>query len=349
MFGWARRFGVRTVAVVVGAAVLTSTLGALPAEADEPLFIPWTDLLPSFTTGYQPSASNDCNAGRISCVDSAIREMDRRYDPLAEACDHNAVFALTYLRTTEEYRRSATAEGFFSDPAFINHQDAVFARYYFDAWDSYRRGDLAATAPAWQIAFRTADQRKVAAIGNLLLGMSAHVNRDLPMVLADIGLVKPDGSSRKPDHDKVNQFLNLVMEPLIDEVAARFDPTVDDAQLDGTTLDETGMLQLLAGWREQAWRSAEAIVNAPTAQDRAAVLAGIERMASIEANLIVAATAYSSLDVQSALGQLSLLGADPAATLQAQLDHTANVVRGVLGTLLTSGRTNRDRYCTSQG
>lgn len=349
MSGLVRRFGVRSVAVVVGAAVVAGTLGASPAGAEDPLFIPWTDLLPSFTSGYDPSSSNDCNAGRISCVDSVIREMDRRFEPLAEACDHNAVFALTYLRTTEEYRRSATADGFFSDPAFINHQDAVFARYYFDAWDSYRKDDLVATPAAWRVAFRNADQRKVAAIGNLLLGMSAHVNRDLPMVLADIGLVKPDGSSRKPDHDKVNQFLNLVMEPLIDEVAARFDPTVDDGQIDGTTMDETAMLQLLAGWREQAWRNAEAIVNAPTTEDRAAVLAGIERMATIEANLIVVATAYSSVDVQSALDQLVLLGADPAAMLQAQLDHSVNAARGLLGTLLSSGATNRDRYCSAHG
>jgi hypothetical protein len=175
------------------------------------------------------------------------------------------------------------------------------------------------------------------------------VNRDLPMVLAAIGLVKPDGSSRKPDHDKVNQFLNLVMEPLLDEAAARFDPTVDDGQVDGTTMDETGMLQLLVGWREQAWRNAEAIVNAPTEADRQEVLAGIERTAAIEANLIVVATSYSSLNVQAALANLAALGAAPADTLQAQVDRTVNVANGSLGSLFTSGRTIRNSYCAAHG
>jgi hypothetical protein len=345
-----RRFRVRVLAVVVGALVATPALSASPASADDaPLFVGWTDLLPSFTTGYDPSSANDCTAGRIKCVDAVIKEMTKRFDPLAAACDHNSMFALTYLRTTEEYRRSATAPGFFTDPAFINHQDAVFARYYFDAWDAYRRGDLASTSKSWQIAFANADGRRVAGLGNLLLGMSAHVNRDLPMVLAEIGLVKPDGSSRKPDHDKVNQFLNLVMEPLIDEAAARFDPTVDDGQIDGTTMDETGMLQILVGWREQAWRNAEALVNAPTAADRANVVAEIERTAAIEANLIVVATAYSSVNVQAALSQLSLLGAAPADTAQAQLDRTVNVARGRLGSLFTNGATVRDSYCASHG
>jgi hypothetical protein len=345
----ARRLRVRSLAVVVGALVATTALSAPPASADTPLFVPWSDLLPSFTTGYEPSSANDCKAGRIQCVDAVIREMTRRFDPLAAACDHNSMFALTYLRTTEEYRRSATAEGFFTDPAFINHQDALFARYYFDAWDAYRAGDLASTSKSWQLAFANAGGKKISGLGNLLLGMSAHVNRDLPMVLAEIGLVKPDGSSRKPDHDKVNQFLNLVMEPLIDEAAARFDPTVDDGQIDGTTMDETGMLQLLVGWREQAWRNAEALVNAPTAADRARVRSEIERVASIEANLIIVATSYRAVNVQAALSQLSSLGAAPADTLQAQLDRTVNQLHGLLGSLFVNAKTARDSYCGTHG
>jgi hypothetical protein len=69
-----------------------------------------------------------------------------------------------------------------------------------------------------------------------------------------------------------------VIEPLFDEAADRFDPTVDDAQVQGTTMDETATLHMLVGWREQAWRNAEALVNAPDRRDRAAVVdAEIER------------------------------------------------------------------------
>jgi hypothetical protein len=139
------------------------------------------------------------------------------------------------------------------------------------------------------------------------------------------------------------------MEPLIDEAAARFDPTVDDGQIDGTTMDETGMLQLLVGWREQAWRNAEALVNAPTTAARAMVQAEIERVASIEANLIIVATSYSAVNVQAALTQLSTLGAAPADVLQAQLDRTVNQLHGLLGSLFVSGKTTRDNYCASHG
>jgi Family of unknown function (DUF5995) len=349
-----RRIRVRSLAVVVGALVATTALSALPAtssadEHEDPTFVPWSSLLPSFTTGYDPSSSNECVSGSPRCVDAVIREMERRWRPLDQACDHNVMFSLMYLRTTEEYRRSALTPGFFTDPSFINHQDAGFAKQYFDAWDAYRDGDLEDVPDAWEIAFRNADSKKVSGTGNMLLGMSAHVNRDLPHILAQIGLVKPDGSSRKPDHDKVNEFLNLVIQPLFTEAASRYDPTVDDGQVQGTTMDETATLQLLVGWRELAWRNAEALVNAPTPAARALVEAEIERVAALEANLIVAATSYSSLDAQAALSQLSGLDASPAESLQAQVDRTVNKIRGLFGSLFTNPVASRDSYCRSHG
>ena len=62
---------VRTIALAVAAALLAGLLAmATPAQADEPLFVDWTSLLPSLTTTYQPSSANDCSAGRSSCVRS---------------------------------------------------------------------------------------------------------------------------------------------------------------------------------------------------------------------------------------------------------------------------------------
>jgi hypothetical protein len=329
--------------------VLATSSWTVSAAADDPPFVPWSALLPGFTTGYEPSSANDCKAGRLHCVDAVIREMTDRFQPLDATCDHNLLFALTYLRTTEKYRESVVLPGFFSDPNFINHQDVVFARYYFDAWDAYRAGQTAATPRAWSLAFHAADNQRVSGTGNVLLGMSAHVNRDLPLVLAQIGLVKPDGSSRKPDHDKVNVFLNQVVQPLFVEMASRYDPSVDDAQIQGTTIDEAGLLQMLVAWREAAWRNAEALVFAPNAATRTLLELEIERTAAIEANLIIVATAYTPLSAQQALGELTALAADPVKVLQALLDRNVNQIRGLFGTLFTPGATLRNNYCASHG
>jgi hypothetical protein len=325
-----------------------ASLGARPAAADPP-FVPWSALLPALTTEYQPSSANLCNKGHLNCVDAVIREMSERVDVLDATCNHNVLFGLTYLRTTEAYRVAVVEPGFFSDPAFINHHDAVFADYYFDAWDAYRASPTIPVSRAWQLAFGAADAKRVSGAGNILLGMSAHVNRDLPLVLAAIGLVKPDGSSRKPDHDKVNVFLNRVVAPLLAEAAARYDPTVDDTQIHGTQLDEAALLQILVAWRERAFRHAELLVSAGTAAARALIEVQIERSAAIEANLIIVATAYTPLSAQQALVELSSLLADPAAVRQAIVDRNANLLNGVLGTLSTPGAVLRDQYCASHG
>src|SRR3954465_4484500 len=124
--------------------VLLALAAPVAASAEDPPFVEWTALAPGLTTDYEPSTANDCAAGRTHCVDAAVREMKRRFDPPAAACDHNAIFSLTYLRTTEEYRRTIADPAFFQDTNFVNHEDAVLARYYFSPYDDWPRGPHAA-------------------------------------------------------------------------------------------------------------------------------------------------------------------------------------------------------------
>jgi Family of unknown function (DUF5995) len=280
------------------ALVVLGLVAPAPAAAEDPPFVGWSSLLPALSIPYDVTSSDDCIAGRAQCVDKTIREMTRRLDPLASACDHNAIFALTYLRVTEEYRRTIDTP-FFDDTPFVNHEDTVFAHYYFAAYDAWADGDVADVPPAWRVAFDAARAHRVSASGNLLLGINAHVQRDLPFVLYSIGLVAPDGSSRKPDHDRVDEILNRVEDDVIAEIARRFDPTIDDANLP-TSLDDFTVFQALVAWRESAWRNAEALAAAPTPAARDEVAAQIERDAAAEASAIVAATQYPPLTGGSA-------------------------------------------------
>jgi hypothetical protein len=125
-----------------------------------------------------------------------------------------------------------------------------------------------------------------------MLGINAHVNRDLPFALASMGLFNADGTSRKSDHDKVNIILNRIEGAALDEESRRFDPSISTPALNGTTLDDTALYQTLAAWREEAWRNAERLVAASTAAQYAQVAASIEDAAATEANAIVAADAY---------------------------------------------------------
>jgi Family of unknown function (DUF5995) len=276
----------------LGALILA--LAAPPAAvAEDPPFVGWSALLPALSFPYDPSSPNDCIAGRTQCVDKTIREMTRRFDPLASSCDHNAIFSLTYLRVTQEYRQTIDAP-FFDDTPFVNYEDTLFAHYYFAAFDAWSAGEIEDVPPAWRVAFNAAANHSVSAAGDLLLGINAHVQRDLPLVLYSIGLVRPDGTSRKPDHDRVDIILNRVFEPVIAEIARRFDPTIDDTNLP-TSLDDATLFQTVVAWREKAWRNAEALADAPTPAARELVVAQIENDAASEARAIAASTAYLPL------------------------------------------------------
>src|SRR3712207_4494213 len=156
-----RRAGQRMRMVAALAVVLAVVAPAGPALADDPLFVGWTAALPALPGRFEPTSSDDCVAGRVTCVERTIRDMERRLDGLAAQCSHRAVFALSYLRTTETYLETSLTPGFYSDPAFVNHEDVVFARLYLDAIDAWHAGLVDRVPPAWRIAFRPADLRQV--------------------------------------------------------------------------------------------------------------------------------------------------------------------------------------------
>lgn len=256
---------------------------------DDPYFVNWPAFLPSYPdASYTPRVYKDCTKGQIQCVDKVIREMTRRYDQLG--CDHNAVFNLTYLYTTEAYR-DYWYTGAFDDPAWLNHYDAVFGEFYFDAVDAWESGDLADVPPAWRIAFDNADARTVTGTGDVFLGMNAHIRRDLPFVIEAIGQVAEDGSSRKPDHDRVNEFLNTVNHEVLPLVAARHDPTADDGDVPYTSIDQSATVHIVTEWREEAWRKAEMLLNASTTAERDRIARWIENEAAASALAITYAFA----------------------------------------------------------
>ena len=160
-----RRWAATAIVLTVLLSALGTSLAAAtpPAAADvspttttsstAPLFVNWTTLLPSLTDAYDPNSANECVAGKPHCVDATIEAMKDRFTPLGQACNHNAVFAMAYLRTTQTYEWARNQPGFFNDTAFVNHEDAVFAKYYFQARDNWLSGNVTAVPQAWQIAF----------------------------------------------------------------------------------------------------------------------------------------------------------------------------------------------------
>lgn len=259
----------------------------IPAGADHPLGnVPWSTLLPP-RPGAPAAASPaiPCGAEPTSgCVDDVIAEMILNWEPLDTSCDARAVFALTYLITTEAFRTTLDT-GYWDDEFAIINLDREFADLFFTATKEYEDGTA---PPAWTIAFDAARSGKTNGAQDVFLGMNAHIQRDLPFALAAVGLVKDDGSSRKPDHDRVNEVLSGVQDEIQDELARLYDPLFTWTDASPSPVDEMGSLEMLKLWREGAWRNAERLTFARNEAERAQVAASIEAYSTLWATIMAA-------------------------------------------------------------
>ena len=169
------------VAVAVGCA------GTASAQSELDPNFPWPSLLPPMEVPntVQPGPVSYCRQATIECVDETIvrmRALRRRL-----GCDHRAIFATTYLLLTEEIRKTVVNEPrFYRDNEWLIYLDVLFAKYYFDTtanYEAHRR-----VPEAWDIGFQTAAQGDANAGQDMLLGINAHVQRDMPFVMTGVGL-----------------------------------------------------------------------------------------------------------------------------------------------------------------
>ena len=275
----------RRAGVTLGIAIALLAAPSAHAQSSPPPQLPnlpWPNLLPPAPSpsNVQPGPVPGCRKASLKCVDGVIRKLKARRDKLG--CDHRAVFADTYLLLTKEMKRTIKRNPrFFSDNRWLIYEDVTFANFYFAV---FKRG--AQIPEAWQIAFDTAASGDQNAAQDMLLGINAHVQRDMPYVLASVGLRKPSGASRKPDHDAPNQVLANAYETIVRDVERRYDPFIAVTNSSATPLDDFGGLEMVKGWRENVWRNAERLLNAKTDQERALVAQSIEQNAAGWARMI---------------------------------------------------------------
>lgn len=260
-------------------AASTDLLGLLPLDGLEdlvgvidPLVRAQLPLDPRIYAGYTTRTTpSRCANGAWGCIDTTIGDMTRRFNRLAPSCNHDAVFSLLYLRVTERYKQFAATPGNFLDPRKVNYEDAVFSDLYTGAFDDWHAGRPATVPPIWRLAFATGDSRQATGTGDALLGMAAHILRDLPFTLYHIGMAD------HRDHLAVNTMLASVYEEAITELGQRFDPTMSAAAIVPGT--DKVFMQVVVEWREQGWRNAQDLMAAPDATARQQVADRIEREA----------------------------------------------------------------------
>ncbi|MET0998991.1 MAG: DUF5995 family protein [Marmoricola sp.] len=268
---------------------LVVATGALvaPAQADEVInptpLDPVIGVLPAAPVPHSPYSGPVCPDGDPSCIEDVITEMQDRLAPLAASCDHDSIFALAYLRVTENVKAAADS-GYFADRTWLTQLDAVFAESYFHTVDAWNAGRTNEVPRAWRIALSASDDRSLTGLGDFMVNMNAHINHDFPHALATVGLTAADGSTHKPDHNAYNQRLDSLYGPVFEEEAERFDPTFDD--IDAGPLEETAAGVIMRGWREMVWRHAENLATARTPLQRRLAEQSVEEYAATQGEMI---------------------------------------------------------------
>jgi hypothetical protein len=278
---------------VAAVACAATVLGLLPAcgSGSSHRFTTWAQASAGLQPRLDPGSANPCQRGDVGCLDLLIAEMRRRDTAQSASCDHRALFTHMYLRTTLALRAGVRAGKFHDRPAIV-HFGAWFARLELRADHDWRSGHAGRVPPAWQVAYTAEQARRVRSIGDLLLGMNAHISRDLAFAVA--ALEHGPGTTEDPDFRLFTSVIQSRIEPVIDDLSQRFDPSLAAAEVPLSLGGVQTVGQLIGVWRDEAWQNGIELRDSRGAR-KSAVAERIEDVARLRAEAIVASTAYVPL------------------------------------------------------
>lgn len=206
-------------------------------------------------------------AAPFDSVDAAVEGLADLETRLRTRGDRRAVFLTIYERMTRAVR-DGIEDGRFVDAAWMREYTTTFANYYRRAFLAFERGRLGAVPDPWRVAFGTARRADRLVVQDAFLGVNAHINYDLALALRDVG-IDPDRERKYADHRAIDDILSRLVDAQQTALAELYAPEVDDIDRALGRLDETLTLRSMTEGREQAWRIAVVLTDAPWSPVRA--------------------------------------------------------------------------------
>lgn len=207
---------------------------------------------------------------RPATIDALEAGMQRRLESLAPEETAVRDFLCTYLRTTSAVGAAIEA-GTFEDPAWVERWDLAFANLYLDAVDAYLSHEGRPSRP-WRLAFGAAPA--LPPLVNVLLGVNAHINYDLPQalvaVIADEEFRDPSLlARRRRDHDRIDGILSGRVAAEDVEISARSVRSVLDRAL--RPVNRWAARRFLKEAREKVWKNTMQLWRAKSSGEAAYV------------------------------------------------------------------------------
>jgi len=207
--------------------------------------------------------------------------------------DRRCIFLRCYAMMTTHMLTGVTG-GRFHDAPWVLGLLEHFVEYYFTNLDAYDRG-IVDVPRAWRQAHDLARDSNTLPGEDLLLGINAHINHDLPLALFDCLTQEWPANSSDQRQERYEDFcmVNTVLAETIDgvqrEVVERYDHflrLLDQPFIPMVRVLEWEVCNVISAWREEVWEYARRLLEAEEA-DRAAVRLAIDEGASRRARLVV--------------------------------------------------------------
>lgn len=189
-------------------------------------------------------------------MDMAVAKLEAIEQDLVRKGDARAVFVTTYLMQTKATAAALAEPGRFEDPAFMNRLALRFVQYFLDAYGNYEAGQRDKVPAPWLRAFDLATQKKTLVMEDLVLGINAHINYDLPRALVVVGANTP---AHERDFSNYNQLLYENIQPVKDAIVDRYTKEAFSVNLLGLAdklslkLDDRVAEETFSLLRNRAW------------------------------------------------------------------------------------------------
>ncbi|MGD0699484.1 MAG: DUF5995 family protein [Trebonia sp.] len=222
-------------------------------------------------------------------IEELIDRMAALLEPMEAAGDKRRYFHATYLRTTIAVAGEISRGGF-ADVGWVERWDIVFADLYLDALAADMAGRT--TPRPWAIAFGA--PAGLPPLRQVLLGMNAHINYDLPQALVAVISDKQFGDAallarREADHRAIDEVLASRVASEDDELTRLSGPApLLDRLL--RPVSRLGTQRFLREAREKVWANAT-VLNRARSQGPdayAAVLAQLEELSAAKVTALQA-------------------------------------------------------------
>jgi hypothetical protein len=219
-------------------------------------------------------------------LDDVVAGLSALEQRFRAAGDRRAIFATLYIVVSAQMKAQVAARAF-ADSEWVHRYAVAFANLYRQALGRYEDGLSTDVPKAWRLCFDAARGGATLVLQDMLLGINAHVNNDLPVALDTVSIA-PDRELRYRDHAAVNAILGSVTERATERLAALYAPGFTSLDECAGQLDEIASAFSLEIARESAWEGAVALANARNPIERRLVTGMIGSRAAVLSRLLLA-------------------------------------------------------------